>query len=270
MAKFGKYNYKYNIIFIAGLPMSATTLVKNMLGLIPGYYTRYTPMSQHVAANQNISDSAFKYCPKKGFTLFKTHLSPLEENINIIRNHNVKKIIVTYRDLRDVVISEYHRRMNWPHEKNEPEYDDYRIVNFQTLNKEKALNYIISNNAEYYIKWIKGWFEISKRYKNFIHFCRFETLITSPEKELLKMLEFYEISISQKKINKIIQKTKGKKTMVKNMYQSALLPMAISSNFRSGKIGYWKKEFTESNKKLFKNFMGNFLIELGYEKDNNW
>ena len=129
MSKFiYSFNYKYNIIFIAGLPMSATTLVKNMLGLIPGYYTRYTPMPYNISINQNISDSAFKYCPKKGFTLFKTHLNPWEENINIIRKHNVKKVIVTYRDLRDVVISEYHRRMVWPKEKTEPDYIDYRIM----------------------------------------------------------------------------------------------------------------------------------------------
>ena len=54
------------------------------------------------------------------------------------------------------------------------------------------------------------------------------------------------------------------------MYQSALLPYSMGSNYRSGKIGNWKNEFTENNKKHFKNLIGNFLIELGYTKDNNW
>ena len=58
--------------------------------------------------------------------------------------------------------------------------------------------------------------------------------------------------------------------MKQNMYQSALLPWAMASNFRSGKVGYWKEEFTENNKNHFKNLVGDFLIELGYEKDKNW
>ena len=44
--------YKYNIIFIAGMPMSATTKVKNMCGMIPGYFSRYTPMPYEVALKQ--------------------------------------------------------------------------------------------------------------------------------------------------------------------------------------------------------------------------
>ena len=264
-AFFGKYKYKHNIIFLAGMPMSATTLVKNMFGLIPGYYTRRTPMPFDVFINSNICDSAFKNCPKWGYTLFKTHLKPLEENINIIRSHNVKKVIVTYRDLRDVSLSRYHRLVNWPKEKSEPYYMDY-----SKLGKEEAINHSISIVAQEFVPWIKGWFEISKKYNNFVYFCTFEKLRIHPEKEFEKMLKFYEISLPKSKISEIIEKTKGKGTMVQNMYESALLPWALSTNFRSGKIGGWKKEFTENNKENFKNLAGNYLIELGYEKNNDW
>ena len=44
---------------------------KDLLGLVPGYFTRYTPMPFHVADNQDISESAFKNCPKKGKRLLK-------------------------------------------------------------------------------------------------------------------------------------------------------------------------------------------------------
>ena len=40
--------------------------------------------------------------------------------------------------------------------------------------------------------------------------------------------------------------------------------------FRKGQIGAWKEYFTEEHKQLIKETMGNELIELGYEKDNNW
>ena len=55
--------YKYNIIFIAGMPMSASTKIKNMCGMIPGYFSRYAPIPYIIDVNQGIVDEAFKYCP---------------------------------------------------------------------------------------------------------------------------------------------------------------------------------------------------------------
>jgi sulfotransferase 6B1 len=43
-----------------------------------------------------------------------------------------------------------------------------------------------------------------------------------------------------------------------------------SPTFRSGKIGEWKKHFTDELKEVFKDTAGDLLVRLGYEKDNNW
>ncbi|MBB6445229.1 sulfotransferase domain-containing protein [Bacillus benzoevorans] len=40
--------------------------------------------------------------------------------------------------------------------------------------------------------------------------------------------------------------------------------------FRKGKIGSWRDEFDDEIKTAFKNKAGEHLINLGYEKDNNW
>jgi hypothetical protein len=43
-----------------------------------------------------------------------------------------------------------------------------------------------------------------------------------------------------------------------------------SPTFRSGKTGEWKKHFTAEHKKIFKDVAGDLLIQLRYEKDNDW
>jgi len=43
-----------------------------------------------------------------------------------------------------------------------------------------------------------------------------------------------------------------------------------SPTFRSGKTGEWKKHFTPQHKKIFKEAAGDLLIQLGYEKNNDW
>lgn len=40
--------------------------------------------------------------------------------------------------------------------------------------------------------------------------------------------------------------------------------------FLKGKAGTWKNHFKPDHKIAFKNLLGGLLIELGYEKDNNW
>ena len=58
--------------------------------------------------------------------------------------------------------------------------------------------------------------------------------------------------------------------MVTNLNDAKVLPWAISSNFRSGKIGNWKNEFTEENLVNAKKLLGKSLIDLKYEDDLNW
>lgn len=43
-----------------------------------------------------------------------------------------------------------------------------------------------------------------------------------------------------------------------------------SPTFRSGKVGGWRKSFTEEHKRIFKATAGDLLVRLGYEQDNNW
>jgi hypothetical protein len=43
-----------------------------------------------------------------------------------------------------------------------------------------------------------------------------------------------------------------------------------SKTFRKGKTGGWQKHFSAEHKALFKNYAGDLLIDLGYEKDLDW
>jgi hypothetical protein len=45
---------------------------------------------------------------------------------------------------------------------------------------------------------------------------------------------------------------------------------AKSPTFRSGKTGEWKKHFTDEHKRIFKDAAGDLLVQLGYEKNNDW
>jgi len=260
-----KNRYPYKIIFIAGLGGSATTKIKNMCGMIPGYFTRFSPVPYKIHINQNITDSAFWFTPKWSYSLFKTHLNPNNKNLKIIKKNGVKKIVVIYRDLRDVSIARYHRYFNFPQKKDHPNFCAYH-----KMKRSDAINDSIERVSDVAVKWIEGWIDIKKKNKNMVLLLRFEDLIKNPKREFKKILKFYQINLDEDFIDKICKKTEGKKTMFQNINESRILPGAISSNFRSGKIGNWKKEFSKENMKLAKKLLGKHLIKLKYEDSLNW
>ena len=78
------------------------------------------------------------------------------------------------------------------------------------------------------------------------------------------------MNLKNSTIENIVKATEGKKSMKVNIGEAKILPWAISSNFRSGKIGNWKEEFDSTNIAKFKEMAGQSLITLKYEKDLNW
>ena len=138
------------------------------------------------------------------------------------------------------------------------------------MEKADAINDCIKVVSKDYVDWINGWFQVAERNKEFVLFIKFEELIKNPEIEFKKILKFYEIELNEKIILHICKETEGKKDMVTNLNESRILPWALSSNFRSGKIGSWKDEFTKENVINAKKMLGKNLIDLKYEKNSQW
>lgn len=261
----GFYRYPHRIIFLAGMALGGTTWAKNLLGRIPGVFTRRTPMPFEVAYNENICDSAFKYVPKAGNTLFKTHLTPSQSNMDCIRRNGVEKVLVTYRDFRDVVLSRVYRLMEFPKPRDASDFVDY-----QKLGMENAITHSIEHTGASFVEWIRGWKEMEKLYPGMVHFESFEELKADTVGAFKRMLDFYEIRLPQEKIVEIVEASKGRGEMKKNIDKSRVLPWAVSTNFRSGKVGGWRAEFTKEQVAKAKQVFGPALIELGYEKNLNW
>lgn len=102
--------------------------------------------------------------------------------------------------------------------------------------------------------------------KNYLE-IKYENLIKSPLNEMSKISEFLSIKLPPK--NKILNFfTKAKPEELKKL--SSLHEKQLSKPIYNTSIGRWKKEMSNKEKKIFKNFAGEILIREDYEKDNNW
>jgi len=89
---------------------------------------------------------------------------------------------------------------------------------------------------------------------------RFEDLINQRDATLGRMLD----QVEKTGFRIPTPREKALETLVE-----AIQPKK-SHTFRSGKTGGWREHFSDENKALFKEVAGDLLVQLGYEKDNDW
>jgi hypothetical protein len=89
---------------------------------------------------------------------------------------------------------------------------------------------------------------------------RFEELILEREAALGRILDYLQGRGFTPRLER---------TAAVEVLQEAVAPRK-SGTFRKGQPGNWQEHFTQANKAHFKAVAGDLLIQLGYERDNNW
>ncbi|MGJ3195539.1 glycosyltransferase [Peribacillus frigoritolerans] len=197
------------------------------------------------------------------------HFSYSSEREEKISETDIKVIFIC-RDLRDVVVSLVHFVMlnkynhPWnPYMKSHLKSHDERLmalIKGVKLSKEEEIKYGIDMLPSIYefTNQFLGWAKAEG-----VCFVTFEELTRnnhSQNESIMKIINFLWGDLEQLNLTKqqLLQKMK------QNINYQA------SDTFRKGKIGDWKIEFNEEHKKAFKEIAGDLLIQLGYEKDNDW
>ncbi len=173
-----------------------------------------------------------------------------------------KKIIhyFIYRDPRDVIISEVYYLSNQNYWHRLHKY--FKQLN--TMDEKIAFGingfdnnhspYDYPNIAERFSRY-RGWLNNKNVYA-----IKYEDLLPGNRMNSIKGIAEYYLSIVEidVDINEIVRNLE------------ASINPEESHTFRQGGSGGWKNEFSEQNKKIFKEIAGDLLIELGYESDYDW
>ena len=163
-----------------------------------------------------------------------------------------------YRDPRDMLVSQvfFATDMHEEHGMHEyynslPDVASRLKVAITGIDRDGLYMVDVKKRYESVFKWLE--------LKN-VMCIRFEELIDNRDVTLNAMLDEVE------KTGYKIPTPRGKAL---SMLVDAIQPKK-SHTFRSGKTGGWREHFTEEHKNLFKDVAGDLLVQLGYEKDNDW
>jgi hypothetical protein len=95
---------------------------------------------------------------------------------------------------------------------------------------------------------------------------RYEDLLERPEEEVGRILRFLGADAGEEAVRRSIEASSFERwSEGRERGQEA-----SGSFYRKGVAGDWKNVFTEEDRRVFKAAAGDLLIELGYEKDDDW
>ncbi|MCB0704433.1 MAG: sulfotransferase domain-containing protein [Saprospiraceae bacterium] len=150
-----------------------------------------------------------------------------------------------------IAISKLRRRFGWFGKKH---FHTYTNDNMQF--SKAALEKFSSDWAlttQYIMRY-------KEKYPAHFHVIRYEELKANPQKYIAALLEFIGVSADEETIQEILQATDFSKMKGDDK----------QGFFRKGITGDWANYFSEKDKAIFKSCTGSLLVDLGYEKDNNW
>ncbi len=164
-----------------------------------------------------------------------------------------------YRDPRDVVVSHvfYVTEMETDHvhhryyKEHLQSFDERLMVSILGLPNSTVEFPNIGERFSFYLNWLDTSQVLPLQFESFI-LDRDATL------KKIAMHFVHRVETLENKLEEIL-----------SALASSIQPQK-SPTFRSGKVGEWRKYFTEAHKRAFKDVAGDLLIRLGYERDKNW
>ena len=260
-----------NLVICNSFPKSGTHLLMDVVSKMNGLckWNGIISIQSNSGRMNTLNHIKYKYQSVKYGNLIRSHLSYSDEIKSILESRKHKRFFI-YRDPRSVVCSHANWLLNEPLNYLHDYYKNTLItfeerINCSILGKPIGIPFgsnisliPFSDCFNMYKQWIFDENTFSVKFEDLVGVrgggCEHKRF-----KTIKAMYDFLEIEIDEKTIKKLHDSLKS------NTNQSHTFRKG-----QGGKISTWKNKFTPLNKIIFKENLGDLLIELGYENDYNW
>ncbi len=244
--------YTQNVVFIAGLPKSGSTWLRDMFCALPGFYG-FQP-SHVTPTNYDLRQDTFRaYDHLLAVLHLHTRWSP--QNEAILGGEGLRYAII-YRDIRDAAVS-------WYFFASKIRSTHYLRDHVAHLSFDEGLNYYIDHFLASEVNWIQDWRQhrdpdrsVEITYEK----LRADTLGVFGAACRFICGDVPDDVIHHAVARNAFERVSGRKPGQEDQKSFA----------RKGISGDWRNHFSDDHKARFKDIAGDLLIELGYETDKNW
>ena len=267
-------------IFILGVPRSGTTLLRMMIDSHPeimcgpeahwitnqqvGWAPSLRSFTQFMTKNEWGAVKGFKGVEED--LVYQLMANFINEIMSVsARSHG--KIQWAEKTPRNIIALPFLYRL-FPHAKFVHIYRDGRDVALSTIGKWKTIPSMsdknVKNNYKNALKrWVdwnqKFWKDAKKINLNYIS-VRYEDLVTSPQVEISKLLEFLEVAWS----DRVLEPHAAEHDII-TMQGEGMKTFFNRKSIDTASLYRWKKELNWLQKRTTKSIAEETLLKLGYE-----
>jgi hypothetical protein len=183
-------------LFIACVPKSASTFLKNLLGSVTGYRDLFTVyaagQSEHEIYLPTLRESAHLD------TVTQQHCRASDANIHLMQAFAIRPVVLV-RNIFDSVMSllDFYNKGAFQ--------TSYFRSDWPTLDQETKLDLLIENVIPWYFQFVASWDLAEKQQRLEILWLTYEELTADKPSTVLKVLAFYGLGASRRGVEERIR-----------------------------------------------------------------
>ena len=189
-------------IFIACVPKSASTFLKNLLVSLTGYRDVFMVY----AAGQNEHELYLPTVRETAHldTVTQQHCRASDANVQMMQAFGIRPVVLV-RNIFDSVMSllDFYDKGAFQ--------TSYFRADFQSLDEETKINLLIANVIPWYFQFVASWSLVEKQKNLDIFWLSYEDLIADKPAAVKNILEFYGLGAPRRSVEQKIKETESAK-----------------------------------------------------------
>jgi hypothetical protein len=193
-------------IFIACVPKSASTFLKNLLVNLTGYRDLFTVyaagQSEHEIYMPTLRASAHLD------TVTQQHCRASDANVHLMQAFGIRPVVLV-RNIFDSVMSllDFYNKGAFQ--------TSYFRADWPVLDDETKIDLLIENVIPWYFQFVASWDLAEKQNRLDVHWLSYEDLVADKPSSVLKVLEFYGFGASRRGVEQRIREIESEERKIR-------------------------------------------------------
>ncbi|HEV2826211.1 MAG TPA: sulfotransferase domain-containing protein [Pyrinomonadaceae bacterium] len=193
-------------LFIACVPKSASTFLKNLLVNLTGYRDLFTVYAAGQSEHEIYLPTLREFAHLD--TVTQQHCRAADANVHLMQAFGIRPVVLV-RNIFDSVMSLFDF-----YNKGASQTSYFR-ADWQGLDDEMKLDLLIENVIPWYFQFVASWDLVEKQQRLEVYWLSYEDFVADKPSSVLKVLEFYGLGASRRGVEQIIREIESEQRKIR-------------------------------------------------------
>jgi len=193
-------------LFIACVPKSASTFLKNLLVNVTGYRDLFAVYAAGQSEHEIYLPTLREFAHVG--TVTQQHCRASDANVHLMQAFGIRPLVLV-RNIFDSVMSllDFYEKGAFQ--------TSYFRADWQDLDQETKIDLLIENVIPWYFQFVASWDLAEQQKRLEVHWLSYEDLVADKPSSVLKVLEFYGLGASRRGIEQRIREIESEERKIR-------------------------------------------------------